>query len=788
MKKNFLRNLAGVLSLALVVTSAAPATAGAATLKTFAVNKSSVVVYLQHAVYKNSFNLDALKLADNALTWTSSNKAVATVSTYGNVVGKKVGTANITLKKAGYAPKVVKVVVKDDAKSVTINNAPAEIAIGDTFDLNETVVGLAGGASSNAVSYTVDDATIASVSAAGVVTPIKAGTIKVTATTKASNGTVTATSAPVSIKIVNKMSAVSQKSYNTISVAFTGVVKDVVKAGDFTVKNASSLMIQAVKAVTFSTDGKTAYLELYAGLTNEKTYDVTFNGVTKSLVANVGTPASVVITGKDITYATATKFDVKLFDANGIEVDYDAYKANLSLSTDKGYLNGTELTLYSIGDVATVKGVYHTYKYDTAGKEVTFETTAKFTAVKVVAKEVTTIVSTVTKTTPDWTKVNDTVALNDTGVNARKLYAKVTYTDKSEATGLKYESTDSTKLIVGLDGALLPVSVGVVVVKVLDANNAVLGTVNVTVGAERKATTVSLDKTTLTLSNASTLNDTQKVKITVKDQYGAEMTDTAATVDTSSTGSKVAPAVTISGNEVSFNGAQFAAGSYVYTITYKGMAQSLTVVVKAPVTNVSAASIKLNLSVTDKNLAYASGDALVLIAQDVNLASYDANGVKIANLGAGYTYSIKKADGTDVVTGQSLATDFNLRYNEVGTNYVKQIAAGTYTVVAYYGTAVVDSAQFTVTNTQALPTAVQVGNTAAVTVASTSVDAVGNANLVKDCIKVTLNNQTTTNFDYIYSSLSTGHTILVKKVRVLETIGTETIQHEVTVNAVINVN
>ena len=89
MKKNFLKSLAGVLSLAMVVSSVAPATADAATLKTLALDKNSLVVYLQHEVYANHYNIEVAKLADNAVAWTSSNKAVATVSKYGNVVGKK---------------------------------------------------------------------------------------------------------------------------------------------------------------------------------------------------------------------------------------------------------------------------------------------------------------------------------------------------------------------------------------------------------------------------------------------------------------------------------------------------------------------------------------------------------------------------------------------------------------------------------------------------------------------------------------------------------------------------
>ena len=54
------------------------------------------------------------------ITWSSSNKNIATVNSSGRVVGKKAGTAYIYAKRNGYTTKC-KVSVKENAKSYNVS-------------------------------------------------------------------------------------------------------------------------------------------------------------------------------------------------------------------------------------------------------------------------------------------------------------------------------------------------------------------------------------------------------------------------------------------------------------------------------------------------------------------------------------------------------------------------------------------------------------------------------------------------------------------------------------------
>ena len=179
-------------------------------------------------------------------------------------------------------------------------------------------------------------------------------------------------------------------------------------------------------------------------------------------------------------------------------------------------------------------------------------------------------------------------------------------------------------LIIGTNGELLPVATGVVVVKV-KSGDTVIGTVNVTVGAKRTAYSVQLDKNNLVLSTAPLAADVQKVKITVKDQYGVVMDDGSNAVVTSpavATGAEQITAGTL--REVTFTGASFTtAGTFTYIIKYKDTVQSLTVVAKTP--SGVATTTRLSLSDNDEDVVFAAGDT-PLVTVDVNLYSYDAAG------------------------------------------------------------------------------------------------------------------------------------------------------------------
>lgn len=125
---------------------------------------------------------------NKALTWTSNNTAVATVSTSGVVTGKMAGTAVITAAATDGSGKsascTVTVTAPIPATSVTLSATTAELSVNSTRQLTATV--LPTNASNKTVTWTSSSASIATVSTSGLVTAKSGGAATITATT--SNG------------------------------------------------------------------------------------------------------------------------------------------------------------------------------------------------------------------------------------------------------------------------------------------------------------------------------------------------------------------------------------------------------------------------------------------------------------------------------------------------------------------------------------------------------------------------------------------------------------------------
>lgn len=119
------------------------------------------------------------KVAKSSLTWTSSNKKVATVGRYGLVKGIAKGTAVITLNYK--TPKktyklVCKVTIRKPATAFTIHNKITALNVGQKYDANRT---LSPSTSNDKTTWSSSNTSIAVPDTMGRFTALKVGTVKI---------------------------------------------------------------------------------------------------------------------------------------------------------------------------------------------------------------------------------------------------------------------------------------------------------------------------------------------------------------------------------------------------------------------------------------------------------------------------------------------------------------------------------------------------------------------------------------------------------------------------------
>lgn len=120
---------------------------------------------------------------DQTLTFTSSNPAVATVSSTGKVQGVSAGSATITAKTndGTNISKTCKVTVSYQVTSVKLNKTSADLEVGKTLTLKATVK--PANATNKDVTWKSSNTAIATVSSTGIITGKKAGKVDITVTT-----------------------------------------------------------------------------------------------------------------------------------------------------------------------------------------------------------------------------------------------------------------------------------------------------------------------------------------------------------------------------------------------------------------------------------------------------------------------------------------------------------------------------------------------------------------------------------------------------------------------------
>ena len=133
---------------------------------------------------------DGTALSGRSIAWQSSNPAIATVNSLGVVTAVGRGSATISAISEGKTGGADLTVATKSVASVVISPNPASAAIGQKARLTATPKDASGGVlTGRTITWTSGNPTVASVSAAGLVTAISAGTATISASTGGVSGT-----------------------------------------------------------------------------------------------------------------------------------------------------------------------------------------------------------------------------------------------------------------------------------------------------------------------------------------------------------------------------------------------------------------------------------------------------------------------------------------------------------------------------------------------------------------------------------------------------------------------
>ena len=731
--------LAFALAAAMVVT-AVPATNAQAATTTAKLSATKVTVAAGTAKKqaKNIVVTIPSTWKSYKVTTSSSNKSVATA----RMCGKR--TVKVTAVKKGSAKVTVKVTAKKSGKKVSktlyanakvigaglrFTSAPTDLAVG-----TEDKVVTKKCPSVAKVTYKSSDDAVATVDANdGTVKAIKAGKVTITATSDYGNIVTT----DINVKKAILKSA-TQTEYNKIEAVIVGDTKDI-KPSDITVTNTATKANVAVKSVSAKKGAENTFvIETFTSMTDAKEYSVVYADSTAVFTATNNTVAKVDLTKTEVPAGVKTEVKAVTKDANNIILGYfDLTNGNTSkgqvttaLTITKGYVQGTDVYLPTVGDTMAAKITYHTGSFASNGTETgVIENVATITAVDPSTINYNYAV-TIGDSAPSWKaasfKANTAVKIG----GQTKAYFRITDengNDVADYSAYSVETADPTKLVVNAV-KLSPLGVGSAGVAIngvsagdtyilVKKDGKVVYSLPVQVQGKATATSVSLNKTSVTVMENGKVVETIEAKL--KDQYGNDMNIKEAKVENlakpddkakapelkaSYPGTKSTIAVTGSAFNTYF-------GTYTYKVTLKD-SDDKTVVNVFTVNFVKSATVQsyqLSLPTeVDTTVTKDTTSGTSIEAKVVEMA----NGAAIGDYASGsdadtkVKYTVKDSAGKDVDSKYLDTTTKadTLVINAVSssaissnTNYQKNLAAGTYYVTATFKVADANGVKNTVT-------------------------------------------------------------------------------------------
>ena len=634
----------------------------------------------------------------------------------------------VTAKKSGKkVSKTLYANAKVIGAGLRFTDAPTEMVIG-----SETKVTAKKCPSVAKVTFTSSDDAVATVDANdGTVKAIKAGKVTITATSDYGNIVTT----DINVKKAILKSA-TQTEYNKIEAVIVGDTKDI-KPSDITVTNTATKANVAVKSVSAKKGAENTFvIETFTSMTDAKEYSVVYADSTAVFTATNNTVAKVDLTKTEVPAGVKTEVKAVTKDANNIILGYfDLTNGNTSkgqvttaLTITKGYVQGTDVYLPTVGDTMAAKITYHTGSFASNGTETgVIENAATITAVDPSTINYNYAV-TIGDSAPSWKaasfKANTAVKIGGP-TNAYFRITDENGNDVADYSAYSVETADPTKLVVNA-AKLSSSGVGsnAVIINGVSAGDTyilvkkdgkVVYSLPVQVQGKATATSVSLNKTSVTVMEKRKVVETIEAKL--KDQYGNDMKikeakvenlakpddkATAAALTASVSGTKATIAVTGSAFNTYF-------GTYTYKVTLKD-SDDKTVVNVFTVNFVKSAEVQsyqLSLPTeVDTTVTKDTTADTTITAKVVKMANGAAidDYASTSDADTQVKYTVKDSAGKDVDSKYLDTASDSLTIKAVsssaissGKEYQKNLAAGTYYVTATFKVADANGVKNTVT-------------------------------------------------------------------------------------------
>src|SRR6266699_379632 len=303
-------------------------------------------------------------LLDRAVTWSSSNTSIATVSANGLVTAVASGPATITAHSENKSGTAAITVNSAPVATVTVSPTPATIVAGYTQQLTASLYDANGNLlSGRIVTWSSDNPAVATVSNAGLVTAVAPGAANITDTSEGKGGSaaITVNPAPVASVSVSPTAAtvgvgatqqITATLHDALGNVLTGrVITWSTDAAGVATVDANGL-VTAVAAgtanVTATSEGKSATAAVtvtipVASLTVSPTAATIVVGGTQQLTATPLDANGNPLSGRTITWSSDAP-SVATVNANGLVPGVAVGSANIT-ATSEGKSAGAAITV-----------------------------------------------------------------------------------------------------------------------------------------------------------------------------------------------------------------------------------------------------------------------------------------------------------------------------------------------------------------------------------------------------------------------------------------------------------